>query len=173
MDNKILIYLKNNYLKNNKINNFLNAYITECLICFSELDNNSIIMINKFCKCYENCFLCEKCFIKWITINPKCFICHYKYTNDNISTIKKPIFFFYVPLLKYKLESSMEKKNIEYIKNLITRTRENNISDRSINLNDSYTLNQTFSKDNFFSFIIIACLITFIFSIYFIISGLY
>ena len=67
MDNKILIYLKNNYLKNNKINNFLNAYITECLICFSELDNNSIIMINKFCKCYENCFLCDKCFIKWIT----------------------------------------------------------------------------------------------------------
>ena len=47
-ENKIIINSKNIFLRNNKINNYLNENINECLICYSQLNNDSIIMNNFF-----------------------------------------------------------------------------------------------------------------------------
>tara|TARA_B100000497_G_scaffold8606_1_gene9109 strand:- start:891 stop:1505 length:615 start_codon:yes stop_codon:yes gene_type:complete len=114
MDNKILVNLKNKYLKDNKINNFLNSLENECLICYCELDETSVILINNFCGCYRNCFLCQKCFTKWFLNNCRCFICHKKYRN-----IEEDIFQINVPLLKHEIKSNIEKLDIEYITRLI------------------------------------------------------
>lgn len=114
MDNRILVNLKNKYLKHNKINNFLNSLENECLICYCELDETSVILINNFCGCYRNCFLCQKCFTKWFLNNCRCFICHKKYRN-----IEEDIFQINVPLLKNEIKSNIEKLDIEYIRRLI------------------------------------------------------
>ncbi len=114
MDNKILVNLKNKYLKDNKINNFLNSLENECLICYCELDETSVILINNFCGCYRNCFLCQKCFTKWFLNNCRCFICHKKYRN-----IEEDIFQINVPLLKHEIKSNIEQLDIEYITRLI------------------------------------------------------
>lgn len=149
MDNKILINLKNKYLKDNKINNFINSSENECLICYCELDETSIILINNFCDCYRNCFLCQKCFIKWFLNNCRCFICH--------SNIEKNVFQINFPLLKDEIKSNIEKQNIEYITRLInydeniiatnilpysrddilSRNVVININDRNLNTNQS------------------------------------
>lgn len=149
MDNKILVNLKNKYLKDNKINNFLNSLENECLICYCELDETSIILINNFCGCYRNCFLCQKCFIKWFLNNCRCFICH--------SNIKKNVFQINVPLLKDEIKSNIEKLDIEFITRLInedenivatnilpnrrddilSRNVVININDRNLNTNQS------------------------------------
>lgn len=125
MDNKILVNLKNKYLKDNKINNFLNSLENECLICYCELDETSVILINNFCGCYRNCFLCQKCFTKWFLNNCRCFICHKKYRN-----IEEDIFQINVPLLKHEIKSNIEQLDIEYITRLINE--DENIRARNI-----------------------------------------
>lgn len=125
MDNKILVNLKNKYLKDNKINNFLNSLENECLICYCKLDETSVILINNFCGCYRNCFLCQKCFTKWFLNNCRCFICHKKYRN-----IEEDIFQINVPLLKHEIKSNIEQLDIEYITRLINE--DENIRARNI-----------------------------------------
>lgn len=125
MDNKIFVNLKNKYLKDNKINNFLNSLENECLICYCELDETSVILINNFCGCYRNCFLCQKCFTKWFLNNCRCFICHKKYRN-----IEEDIFQINVPLLKHEIKSNIEQLDIEYITRLINE--DENIRARNI-----------------------------------------
>ena len=144
MDNKILVNLKNKYLKDNKIKNFINSLENECLICYCELDETSIILINNLCGCYKNCFLCQKCFIKWFLNNCRCFICH--------SNIKKNVFQINYPLLTDEIKSNIEKLNIEYITRLINKDEDIiaysrdeilsrnvviNINDRNLNTNES------------------------------------
>ena len=125
MDNKIFVNLKNKYLKDKKINNFLNSLENECLICYCELDETSVILINNFCGCYRNCFLCQKCFTKWFLNNCRCFICHKKYRN-----IEEDIFQINVPLLKHEIKSNIEQLDIEYITRLINE--DENIRARNI-----------------------------------------
>ena len=44
--------------------NILNDY-KNCIICCSTTEP-LILMINNFCECFQNVFICEKCFIKWL-----------------------------------------------------------------------------------------------------------
>ena len=59
-----------NILNNNK----------NCIICLSN-DEPLILMINNFCDCFENALICEKCFIKWLFKNNKCFVCREVFIN--------------------------------------------------------------------------------------------
>ena len=61
--------------------NVLNDY-KNCIICCSTTEP-LILMINNFCECFQNVFICEKCFIKWLFKNNKCFICRVKFTNED------------------------------------------------------------------------------------------
>ena len=114
-ENKIIINSKNIFLKNNKINNYLNENINECLICYSQLNNDSIIMNNSFCKCYKNVLFCQECFINWYINDNKCFICHTKYISNN----NHIIYDIKVPLLKYKLSNTINNLDKQYISTLI------------------------------------------------------
>lgn len=77
MENKIVIDLKKNLIKDSEIQ-FLNNN-EECIIC-SELTENDLVLINNFCKCYNAVKICEKCFIKWIKENNECIICRNKFS---------------------------------------------------------------------------------------------
>ena len=96
----IIIDLKKKYLKFNKINNFFNENIHDCLICYNKLNDNGLILVNNFCNCYKNLFICDKCFINWYITDNRCFVCHIKFI-DIIS--KKPVYIIKIPIVKEKL----------------------------------------------------------------------
>tara|TARA_Y100000590_G_C15605910_1_gene971955 strand:- start:519 stop:971 length:453 start_codon:yes stop_codon:yes gene_type:complete len=54
----------------------------DCIICLSN-DEPLILMINNFCDCFENVLICEKCFIKWLFKNNKCFVCRKVFINSD------------------------------------------------------------------------------------------
>ena len=114
MENEVIINLRNEYLKNNEIKNYLNEQDNECIICYSILNNDSLILINNFCKCFKNCFFCQKCFINWYLKDSKCFICHKKYNNNEGNAFK-----LNVPSLKEELFRKINQLDIEYIRNLV------------------------------------------------------
>jgi hypothetical protein len=107
MENKIIVELQQEYLSNNKINKFLNADVNECLICYNNLDRESIILINNFCECYKYILLCDKCFINWALLNSKCFICHVKYINGDRNSFQ-----INIPILKDKIYNNSIQNRI-------------------------------------------------------------
>ena len=73
MDEKnIIVDIYKNKYKKEKI---LNENNKECLICYKKMNNNTIILINNYCNCFFAILLCEKCFLNWLLITNRCFVC--------------------------------------------------------------------------------------------------
>lgn len=125
MEFNIIIDNKNKYLKNNKIKNFFNENINECIICYSNLDNNSIILINDFCSCFKYVFFCEKCFIKWFFTNNKCFVCRNKFVNHNNNRFE--IYDIKIDSLYNKILIKIEEVYIHVTRDNLVINRTNNI----------------------------------------------
>lgn len=70
-----------NYDKDNF--NFFNENNNECILCYKELNNNSLLLVNNFCNCYKLVLICDKCFLKWFNGDCKCFICRKSYKKQN------------------------------------------------------------------------------------------
>lgn len=63
--------------------NYLNEKTDECLICFSKLTKDMVIVNNRYCKCFYYLVLCDKCFVNWIFSNCNCFICRKTFQPRN------------------------------------------------------------------------------------------
>ena len=115
----IIIDFKHRYLKVNKINNYFNENTHECLICYNKLNDNGLILVNNFCNCYKNLFICDKCFINWYITDNRCFICHIKFIDI---TERNPVYIIKIPMIKAKLLLRLDNERMQNINNQYSST---------------------------------------------------
>ena len=141
--------------------NVLNKNLTDCIICFNS-ENPLILMINNFCNCFENVLICEKCFIKWLFLNNKCFVCRVKFISEHGN--KFEIFDIQIENLYTKILIKMETifRNIP---------RDNIVMDRRSITNHWIMYNRIIDKIpticillcGFYMFVSIYCIVNYLF----------
>lgn len=145
MSKNIIVEYIHIYSKNNTIDKFLNENKDECLICFSTLTKVDVVMVNNFCKCYNNILICSKCFKRWYLTDTRCFVCREKYMtyqrniNDTIFIIN-PMF---------RVRHSLVCKDFENIRNQILKYSQSHV----INIDDN---NQITEQQNIINNILIS-----------------
>ena len=155
MEKKVIV---KEYSTSNYDNTFLNNTDDECFICYSN-ENELILMNNQFCNCFNNVIICEKCFIKWLFHNCKCFICRKKFVDNNNNRFN--IFRVYINDIYLKILIKMEERHVNQIPNdniHIDRTTRS-YHNRNYNFLDYFAIN----INNYRGMLILFFLFSFVF----------
>jgi hypothetical protein len=140
MNKNIIVEYIYIYSKNNSINKFLNENKDECLICFSTLTKVDVVMVNNFCKCYNNILICNKCFKRWYLTDTRCFVCREKYMTYQ-RNIHDTIFIIN-PM--FRVRHSLVCKDFENIRNQILKYSQSHV----INIDDDNQITEQQNINN-------------------------